>query len=126
MFTDAEKVDIRRHCGFPLFGGQPVQAFGHRFFQHYGTLEFRINNMLPEEETVVRTKYLERLALLEDDIVDETRQNLDTHQAAVWTHNPNEQRDREKLYKGHCKKLCEFLGVPVGERFSTNSVRVIV
>ena len=55
MFTTAEKVDIRRFCGYGMFGAQALPASGYRFSTQYGTLEYKINNMLPEEEVVVRT-----------------------------------------------------------------------
>ncbi len=110
--TDAEKTDIRRHCGFPLFGGQPVQAFGHRYYSWYGTLEFRMNNMQATEETVVRS-YLTTITQLETDIAG-ARCNLDTDQAAAWKHNKNEVRDRTRLYQHWCRKLCAFFGVPPG------------
>lgn len=125
-FTDAEKTDIRRFCGYPVFGGQPVQAFGHRFYQQYGTLEFRLNNLLASEEAVIRTTYLTNLQQLEIDIVG-TRANLDTDQAAVWTHNKNEQRDREQLFDSWRRKLCGFLGVPAGPALGTgNSITLVV
>lgn len=111
-FTNAEKADIRRHCGFPVYGSTPVQAFGHRFFQWYGTLEFRMNNLAPEEETVVIT-YLTNLNTLEAAIPGVSA-NLDTAQAAVWTHNKNELRDREALFDSWRKRLCQFFGVPPG------------
>ena len=110
--TDAQLVDCRRFCGFPLFGGQPVQAFGYRFFQWYGTLEFRMNNMDPAE-TVVLTNYLTQLNLLETAIYG-TSANLDTDVAAVWTHNKNEQRDREALFDSQRRRLCAFFGIPPG------------
>lgn len=116
-FTDAEKVDIRRHCGFPAYGGQPVQAFGHRFFQHYGTLEFRINNMQAAEEAVVRTTYLANLSSLEA-AVPTASDNLDTDQAAVWTHNKNEVRDRVALLDLWRRRLCAFIGIPPGPGLS--------
>lgn len=124
-FTDTEKVNIRRYCGFPVYGGQPVQAFGHRFFQHYGTLEFRMNNMLPEEEAVVRTTYLANLATLETAIVGASA-NLDTAQAAVWTHNKNEVRDREALYASWRRKLCAFIGIPPGPELGSGGIKVVV
>jgi len=125
-FTDAEKTDIRRFCGYPVFGGQPVQAFGHRFYQQYGTLEFRLNNLQPSEEAVIRTTYLTNLTQLESDIVG-TRSNLDTDQAAVWTHNKNEQRDREQLFDSWRRKLCGFLGVPPGSVLGGgNSINLVV
>lgn len=119
-FTTAEKVDIRRFCGFQAFGSQPVQAFGHRFSTHYGTLEFRINNYAPEEEAVIRTTYLANLYTLETAIVGASA-NLDTDQAAVWFHNKNEQRDREALFTSWRMKLCAFIGVAPGPGLSSGS-----
>jgi hypothetical protein len=124
-FTDAEKVDIRRFCGFPVFGGQPVQAFGHRFFQQYGTLEFRLNNLQAAEEAVIRTSYLANLYQLETDIVG-SRTNLDTESAAVWTHNRNEVRDREALFDGWRRRLCGFLGIPPGPALGDGSFNLVV
>lgn len=124
-FTDTEKVDIRRFCGFAAFGGQPVQAFGHRFYQHYGTLEFRLNNMQPAEEAVVRTTYLANLATLETAIVG-TSANLDTAQAAVWVHNKNEQRDREALFDSWRRRLCEFIGIPPGPGLKKSGISLVV
>lgn len=126
MFLESEKVDIRRFCGFQAFGGQPVQAFGHRFFTHYGTLEFRINNLLPEEEAVIRNTYLTNLNTLETAIVG-TGENLDTDQAAVWTHNKNEQRDREALFDGWRRRLCAFIGIPPGPGLAAGGgIRLVV
>jgi hypothetical protein len=124
-FTDAEKTDIRRFCGYPVFGGQPVQAFGHRFFKWYGTLEFRLNNLQAGEETVIRTTYLANLATLET-AIPAASANLDTDQAAVWTHNKNEQRDRERLFDSWRKRLCDFLGVPPGPNFGGSSSTLVM
>lgn len=111
-FTDQEKTDIRRYCGMPAYGGQPVQAFGHRFFQWYGTLEFRMNNLQAAEETVVRS-YLTNLATLES-AIPSSGSNLDTDKAAVWEHNKNEVRDRVALYNHWRHELCNFFGIPAG------------
>lgn len=124
-FADPEKVDIRRYCGFPVFGGQAVQAFGYRFFTQYGTLEFKLNNMQPSEEAVVRNTYLANLASLELAIVG-TSANLDTARAAVWEHNRNELRDREALFLSWRKKLCQFLGIPPGPYLETGGVEIVV
>jgi len=83
-FTTAEKVDIRRHCGYPMYGGTPSSFQSYRFFTAYGTLEYRMNNMLAEEEAV------------------------------VWTHNKNEVRDRATLFNKWRRDLCSFIGVPPG------------
>lgn len=113
MLTTAEKVDARRYCGYGMFGQQALPANGYRFSTAYGTLEYKLNNMLPEEEAVFRTTYVANLALLETDIPG-VRENLDTDQAAVWTHNKNELRDRADLFSYYRRELCKFMGIPPG------------
>ena len=94
-FTTAEKVDIRRFCGYGLYAtGTPLPASGYRFSTQYGVLEYKLNTLGAEEEAVVRTTYLTNLATLETAIFG-TSANLDTDQAAVWTHNKNEYADRK-------------------------------
>jgi hypothetical protein len=111
-FTNAEKVDVRRFCGYPAYGAGG-QGGGWRFFQAYGSMEYRLNNMAPEEEAVVRTVYLANLSTLETAIVG-AGANLDTDVAAVWTHNRREVFDREALFSSWRARLCAFLGVPPG------------
>lgn len=125
-FTDPEKTDIRRFCGYPAFGGTPSSFQSYRFFQAYGTLEFRLSNLSTAEEAVVRTTYLANLGTLETDIYG-ARVNLDTDQAAVWTHNKNELSDRVSLFNHWRGQLCGFLGVPYGpELEKAASTRMVV
>jgi hypothetical protein len=119
-FTEAQRVDIRRHCGFAMFGGVPTQAFGYRYFTRYGTLEFRVNNASPEEETVITDTYLANCNQLEVDLMGASV-NLDTDQAAVWKHNKNEVRDRDALLRLWRLKLCSFLGLEGGGPGLNNS-----
>jgi hypothetical protein len=112
-FTDQEKTDIRRFTGFGMFGNQATPNFGARFSTIYGLLEFKMINMLPTEETVVRNVYLANLYVLEA-AIPTTSDNLDTLQAAVWHWNKNEQRDRENLFRSWRLKLCGFFGIPAG------------
>lgn len=115
-FTNQERVDIRRFCGYPMFGGISSPAFGYRFFTQYGTLEYKLTNPAPEEETTLRTTYLtgpNNLYTLEQAIFGSTA-NLDTDQAAVWTHNKNEVRDRLNLFNMVRRQLCGFLGIEPG------------
>lgn len=125
--TDAEKTDARRFCGYPVYGAEPTQGFGYRFFTQYGTLEYRLNNMSPAEEAVFRTTYLANLNTLES-AIPATSANLDTAQAAVWTHNPNELRDRDRLFDSWCRRLCRFIGVPMGPDYAGDcgSIRLVV
>jgi hypothetical protein len=114
MLTDAEKVDVRRFAGYGNFGQQALPASGYRFSTAYGTLEYKMNNLQTAEESTLRTVYLARLTTLETDMVDQTTQNLDTDEAAVWKHNKNEHRDRRRLYFDFRRQMCGFLGIPPG------------
>lgn len=127
-FTQTEKVDIRRFCGYGAYGGgQPLPASGYRFSTRYGALEYKLNTLAAEEEAVVRTTYLSNLSTLEAAIVG-TSANLDTAQAAVWTHNKNELTDRRALFNGWRRDLCGFLGIPAGPNMASSggSVELVV
>ncbi len=124
-FTDAQKTDIRRFCGYPVFGQSPNQFVGYRFFQAYGNLEFKMDNLLPEEETVVETVYLTQLYALET-AVPGSGANLDTTTAAVWTRNAHEPRDRAALFDDWRRRLCAFLGVPPGPGFDSGSTVALI
>lgn len=127
-FTDAEKTDIRRFCGYGAFGGgQPLPASGYRFSTQYGVLEYKLNTLSAAEETVTRT-YMTSLAQLETDIIGASgvRQNLDTDAAAVWTHNKNEYRDRKALFNGSRRELCAFLGIQPGPGLGNGGLTLVV
>jgi len=122
--TDGEKVDTRRHCGYPAYGGTATGFSSWRFYQASGLLEYRISNLAASELTIVR-KYLATLSGLED-AIPKASNNLDTNQAAVWSRNPNECRDREKLYDGWRARFCAFLGIPPGPGLGSNAFYLIV
>ena len=125
-FTDAEKTDIRRFCGYGAYGGgNPNPASGYRFSTQYGVLEYKMNNLSVSEESVVRTTYLVNLAALETAIFG-TGANLDTAQAAVWTHNKNEQRDRDNLFNSTRRRFCGFLGIPPGPDLGSGGISMVV
>lgn len=129
MFTDAEKVAVRRFCGYGAYGGaQPFPASGYRFSTQYGVLEYKLQTLNSAEEDVVRTTYLTSLATLEADIMGSTgvRTNLDTAQAAVWTHNKNELKDRKALYATVRRELCSFLGISPGPGLGDGSLTLMV
>jgi hypothetical protein len=112
-FTDAQLTDIRRFCGYPAYGSQATANEGYRFMTAYGALEYKMQNLSANEQTVVINIYLTNLYTLETAIVG-TGANLDTDSASVWKHNKNEQADREKLFASWRGKLCDFMGVPPG------------
>lgn len=112
MFLDSEKTDIRRFCGYPAYGAGAAGFQSWRFFQAYGLLEYRLNNLAAAEETVIRN-YLTTLYPLES-AIPQAAGNLDTDQAAVWTRNDQEVRERQALFDDWRRRLCGFLGVPPG------------
>lgn len=124
-FTEAEKVDIRRFCGYPAYGAGASGFQSWRFFVAYGTLEYRLNNLDPTEETVIRNTYLTALNTMESAIPG-AGANLDTDMAAVWTHNKDEVRDRQRLFDDWRRRLCAFLGVPPGDGLGQSGLRMVV
>lgn len=123
--TDAEKTDARRFCGYPAYGAGSAGFQNWRFYQAYGLMEFRLNNLAPAEEAVLR-RYLATLLSLEF-AVPRSGENLDTDQAAVWTHNRSETEDRAALFDGWRRRLCGFLGMPPGPALASGgSIALVV
>jgi hypothetical protein len=123
-FTDAQKVEIRRFCGYPAYGAGAAGFNAWRFFQAYGTLEYRLNNLAPAE-IAVTLQYISTLATLEA-AIPPTSANLDTESAAAWTHNENETRDRTLLFDSWRRRLCGFLGIPPGPALADAGVTLVV
>lgn len=123
-FTDAERTDIRRFCGYPAYGAAPTGFQTWRFYQAYGLLEFRINNVSDAEAGVVR-RYLSTLTVLES-AIPRASDNLDTDQAAVWTRNRDEPKDRAKLFDDWRRRLCGFFGIPPGPALSDSGITLVV
>ena len=123
-FTDAQKADVRRFCGYPAYGAGAAGFDSWRFFQAFGTLEYRLNN-LSAAEVAVTLQYLSTLATLES-AIPPSSDNLDTDSAAAWTHNQNETVDRMKLFDTWRRRLCGFLGVPPGPALANAGVSLIV
>jgi len=112
MLCDAEKTDVRRFCGYPAYGAGVAGNMGWRFYQAYGAMEYRLNNLSPSEESVLR-QHLSNLRAFEA-AIPSAAQNLDTATAAVWTRNPSEMRDRQRIEQDWGRRLCGFLGLPPG------------
>jgi hypothetical protein len=123
-FSDPEKTDIRRFCGYPAYGNADSGMQNWRFFQAYGLLEFRMNNLSDAETAVVR-RYLATLTLLEF-AVPRVGDNLDTDQASVWTRNRDELRDRTRLFDDWRRRLCGFFGIPPGPALSEAGIALSV
>ena len=123
-FTDAQKTDVRRYCGYPAYGAGAAGFQGWRFFQAYGLLEYRLNN-LSDAEIAVVLNYLTTLATLECAIT-EASSRLDTSEAAVWTRNPYEVRERTGLFDDWRRRLCAFMGVPNGPGLGDGTLALVV
>jgi hypothetical protein len=110
--TEAEKVDIRRFCGYPAYYATAASVRLCYMFQTLGTLNARLDNLSREEIVVARglLSTLRRLELA----VPAASETLDTNQAANWTRNQNEVDDRMRLLAAWQRKLCSFLGVAPG------------
>jgi hypothetical protein len=122
--TDGEKVDIRRFCGYPVYGAAPTGMQSWRYFQVYGLLEFRLTNLSDSEITIAR-RYLGNLTVIEL-AVPAASDNLDTDQASIWTRNKNELTDRLRLFDEWRRRLCGFLGVATGPALSSGTASLIV
>jgi hypothetical protein len=122
--ADSERVDIRRFCGYPAYGAALSGMQSWRFFQVYGLIEFRLNN-LSESEIVIARRYLINLTTLEM-AVPTASESLDTDQASVWIRNKKEVSDRINLFDEWRRRLCGFLGVPTGPALSSGTTSLIV
>lgn len=122
--SDAEKVDIRRFCGYPAYGAAPTGMQSWRYFQIYGLLEFRLSNLSDPEIAILR-RYLGTLTTLEL-AVPATSDNLDTDQASVWTRNKDELAERFQLLDEWRRRLCGFLGIPGGPALAGGSIALVV
>jgi hypothetical protein len=129
MLTAQQMADVRRFAGYPMLAD--TQADDSRDFAYgwvspgvWQTLEHRLTNMRPEEESILITTYLTPLYTLETAVTG-AGDNLDTDAAAVWTHNKNEVRDRTKLFDQWRRRMCFFIGVAPGPSLGNGGGRII-
>lgn len=122
--TDAEKADIRRFCWYPTYGAGPAGFQSWRFFQEYGLLEFRMTNLAPAELQNVRW----RLAMIypAQAAFDAMYDTINVAQAAAFTRNPNELRERRAHMTALRRSLCDAVGVPPGPEFTGGATRQII
>lgn len=129
MLTDQQMADCRRFCGYPMLADTVADdsrdfAYGWVSPGVWQTLEHRLTNMRPEEESILINSYLTPLYTLESAIPG-AGDNLDTDQAAVWTRNRNEVADRTKLFDGWRRRMCYFIGVAPGPSLGNGGTQII-
>ena len=129
MLTAQQMADVRRFAGYPMLADTVADdsrdfAYGWVSPGVWQTLQHRLTNMRPEEESILINTYLTNLYTLES-AVPTTSDNLDTAQAAVWTWNKNEQRDREKLLDGWRRRMCYFIGIAPGPSLGNGGVALV-
>jgi hypothetical protein len=127
-FTDSQRSDVRRFCGFPPFGDGSVVFPYPWLLPQYLALEYRLNHMSQSEGETLVNVYLTNLTSLES-AVPGTAGDLDTLEAAVWKWNPNELQQRNELFDSWRRRLCAFIGIEPGPYFVTsrsNSMRLVV
>jgi hypothetical protein len=112
MLSDGEKTDARRFLGYPAHGADVSGSMGWQFYQAYGAMEWRLDNLSSSEEAVLR-QYLGTLVTLELAIPG-AGPGLDTGSAVGWVRNPAEVADRVRLFDDWRRRFAGFLGVPVG------------
>jgi hypothetical protein len=124
-FAGPDIVDVRRYCGYEAYGAGTAGFQSWRYTQAYGLLEYRLRNLTTDEANVVLQK-LSELRTMEA-AIPATSSNLDTDQAAVWTHNKNELNDRMALFNTWRQQLCSFFGVPPGPQLLTaDTLRFVI
>lgn len=118
MLTDQQQADTRRFAGYPMLAdtiADDSRDFAYGFVAPgvWQTLNHRLTNMRPEEESVLINTYLTNLYTLETAIAN-SGADLDTNVAAVWERNPTEVDDRFDLFDMWRRRMCYFIGVAPG------------
>lgn len=105
--------------GYSVTGNSTAQPYRELVYSEVSymglSLDYRLANLSPEEESVVINTYLTPLAAREQEI-QSAAANLDTDQAAVWKRNASEVSDRIALFAYLRRELCEFLGFAPGPK----------
>lgn len=123
-FSTQDLANIRRMCGYPALGdGNAVFAFPW-IMRTYQALEYRLQHMIAPEMATVRMMVNELLAA--ETALWGARNNMDTAQAAVWTRNPNEYRDRRNAWNAQRRDLCGTLGISPGPDLGNGGLQRVV
>lgn len=125
VVPDDVKVDIRRFAGFGSYGFGSTGFFEMGWFiPSYQVLELRMNTLTVSEFSRVTNLYLSNLYQIETDIFN-TRQTVNIQQAAVYTRNLNEGRERHTEFSWWRRQLCSFFGISPGPELSGSGMNSI-
>lgn len=127
-FTSQQLADVRRFCGYPAVGDGSVVFPFPWIMRQYLALEYRLQHLSQTDGSTLVAQYLSPLYAIEQSL-SMVWQNLDTAQAAVWTHNASEQEDKVRTFDYWRRRLCSFLQVPPGPELSAPvgaSMRMVV
>lgn len=127
--TSAQMADARRYAGYPMLADTAVSdtydwAYGSVYTGVFQTLNHRLTNMKPEEETVLINTYLTNLNALES-AIPASGADLDTNVAAVWERNPEEVQDRMDLFDQWRRRMCGFIGVAPGPALGDGGMQIL-
>ncbi len=128
VFSDQQLADVRRFCGYPAIGDGNVVFPYPWIMREYLALEYRLQHLSQTDGSVLVTQYLAPLYAIEQSL-GTVWQNLDTAQAAAWTHNAHEQRDKVASFDYWRRRLCAFLQVPPGPELAAGggaAMRMVV
>ncbi len=123
--TDAEKVLVRRYCGYTNYGEQPTAGMGWRAWEANAYLEQKMNALTADELTRVETFYLPNLQMLEQAVLN-VQQLLFVNVAAVFTRNPYQLKEYIQLFKWWRLELCNFFGIGAGTFLSAGGSALLV
>ena len=123
-FTEAERTEVRRFCGYPAYGAGTAGFQNWRFYQAYGLMELRMNWLTGSEEAVVR-RYLGELAALER-AIPAASDGVGTAEAGPYRRNADELAERRRLFDDWRRRLCGFLGLPPGPALGDGGTRLVV
>jgi len=124
--TAAQQTDVRRYAGYPIISPDPdfadpavVKVPGQ-----FRTLSYWLNNLSPEQETVLTTVYLTKLETLEA-AIPAMSDNLDTNAAGTWQANPLEMPQRIALFNKVRRDMCSFIGVDPGPGLGSGGMSIV-
>jgi hypothetical protein len=129
MLTNQQMADVRRFAGYPMLADTVADdsrdfAYGWVSPGVMQTMQHRLTNMRPEEESILINTYLTNLYTIETAITAASA-DLDTKVAAVWERNPNQVADQTALFDDWRRRMCFFIGVPPGPSLGDGSTAIV-